>query len=83
MYTIAQCHAILLLLIQSYSKSKWGLHFRVITDILVLQFPIWYDTFLAIYITVPLTKVYLGISFNHWYPSLLKSKVSIVMVNSL
>ncbi|KAI9366406.1 organic solute transporter Ostalpha-domain-containing protein [Pilaira anomala] len=22
-------------------KSKWGLHFRVITDILVLQFPIW------------------------------------------
>ncbi|KAI7905750.1 organic solute transporter Ostalpha-domain-containing protein [Cokeromyces recurvatus] len=22
-------------------KSKWGLHFRVITDVLVLQFPIW------------------------------------------
>ncbi|KAL0076758.1 organic solute transporter Ostalpha-domain-containing protein [Phycomyces blakesleeanus] len=32
-------------------KSKWGMHYRIITDILVLQFPIWsiIDSFISIF----------------------------------
>ncbi|KAI8086528.1 organic solute transporter Ostalpha-domain-containing protein [Halteromyces radiatus] len=46
-----EAHPTVMPLIKIHVKSRWGMHYRIITDILVYQFPLWsvFDAFISIF----------------------------------